>query len=191
MKKNLHHRLLKPSRSVSGLLTLFSSIFIMSFLGNDSSTESMELRGAIKKLLEYLNPNLPTVDTGLGKVPIMLFLAFDEAHSLAFPTTNIQLEGQAPPTTFSEMRRTLRRMTDFPVFSVFLSTTGNIKDFNPPPHADPSGRVFAKRLHLIPPFIEVGFDQMLKADGLEINNGRWQIDEVSTVGFMARLGRPL
>jgi hypothetical protein len=119
----------------------------------------------------------------------MLLIAVDEAHSLAFPKTP---KDQDPlPTAFSELRRALRQMRDFPVFALFLSTTGNIHDFTPPPKRDSSERLVDEILRLYPPFTELGFDQMLKADNLEISSDTLDIEDVSRIGFMARLGRPL
>jgi hypothetical protein len=150
---------------------------------------STQLLPALKHLLTLLDPNLPTADAGLSKVPPMILLAFDEAHGLNFPKTE---KGELPqPTVFSEMRRALRQMIGFPVFALFLSTTGNIHDFTPPPKDDPSRRLHDLNLRLYPPFTELGFDQMVKADNLNIDSGNFTIDDVSRVGFMARFGRPL
>jgi len=89
------------------------------------------------------------------------------------------------------MRRAIRQMIKFPVFALFLSTTGNIHDFTPPPKQDPSKRLSDEELHPFPPFTELGFDQMLKADNLKIHNETLDIDDVSRVGFMSRFGRLL
>ena len=150
---------------------------------------STQLQPALLKLLTLLDPNLPGVDVDLSRMPPLLLLAFDEAHLLAYPKTP---KGQQPkPTAFSEMRHGLRKMIDFPVFSLFLSTMGNIHDFTPPPKDDPSKWAADEILHLYPPFTKLGFDQMLRADSLNKSSNRFDVDYVSRIGFMVRLGRPL
>ncbi|KAF8637024.1 hypothetical protein AX17_003093 [Amanita inopinata Kibby_2008] len=147
----------------------------------------------LRKLLMLLDPNLPSFHDSLPEEPIMLLLAFDEAHSLAFPTTpKLEQAEEADRTTLSVMRHALRKMVDFPMFTVFLSTNPVIiRDFLPQPRDDPSGRLFELILRPVSPFTELGFDQMLKADNLEIRSDTWDIDFVSRVGFMVRFGRPL
>jgi hypothetical protein len=114
----------------------------------------------------------------------VVFLEFDEAHPLAaacIPDTK--------HTHFSELRRALRMLHEAPVFSLFLSTTGEISQFNPHRSVDPSARVMEGDLRLIPPYSDLGFDQAMA--GHEVGNGEKTIDEVTGWEFMSRLGRPL
>ncbi|KAF8806794.1 hypothetical protein BYT27DRAFT_7233606 [Phlegmacium glaucopus] len=150
---------------------------------------STQLCPVLTELLRLLHPNLPNIDGGLSAMPPIVLLAFDEAHGLCFPEAKT---GQPPcATVFSEMRRAIRQMIEFPLFALFLSTTGNVHDFTPPPKDDASNRLSNQQLKLFPPFTELGFDQMLKADNLKIVENIFDIDDVSRVGFMARYGRPL
>ncbi|KAF8806799.1 hypothetical protein BYT27DRAFT_6608899 [Phlegmacium glaucopus] len=150
---------------------------------------STQLCPVLMELLRLLHPNLPNIDGGLSAMPPIVLLAFDEAHGLCFPEAKT---GQPPcATVFSEMRRAIRQMIEFPLFALFLSTTGNVHDFTPPPKDDASNRLSNQQLKLFPPFTELGFDQMLKADNLKIVENIFDIDDVSRVGFMARYGRPL
>ncbi|KAF8330456.1 uncharacterized protein EI90DRAFT_3060807 [Cantharellus anzutake] len=65
----------------------------------------------------------------------LVVLAFDEAHAL---TDNPR---QTDWNLFSELRRTLRQIQDFPIFSIFLSTAGRFNKFSPEIRSDPSARV--------------------------------------------------
>ena len=180
------HRQVVPAKLLPSSVCWFCAILLRLLI---VFLEGTELRPTLFNLLSLLDPNIPVVDTGLSAMSPMLFLSFDEAHSLAYPR-NIQ--GQLPqPTAFSEMRRAIRQMNDFPIFAYFLSTTGNIHDFTPPPDGDPSKRANERKLTLNAPFTELGFDQMLRADNLKVSNDRFDVDYVSRIGFMSRLGRPL
>ena len=115
----------------------------------------------------------------------MVIIAFDESHVLS------DVKHNRPDGTwskFSELRRGLRVLNPYPVFSVFLSTTGKTNDFTPAPHEDKSKRLEERTLVLLPPFTELGFDQMVQS---RISDGSVTIDEVSTVEYMAMCGRPL
>ena len=111
-----------------------------------------------------------------------LIISFDEAHSLAIdgdPT-------DGPWSIFTQLRRALREIHKYPCFSIFLSTTGKIDQFMPTAKDDPSNRIQGG-LDLIPPFCELGFDQLAeKATG-----GVTTLTKVSSEEFMASLGRPL
>lgn len=80
-------------------------------------------------------------------------------------------------------------MHEAPVFSLFLSTTGKISQFNPHRAVDPSARVMEGNLHLIPPYSDLGFDQLMA--GYEVGDGEKTIAEVTGFPFMSHLGRPL
>jgi hypothetical protein len=114
----------------------------------------------------------------------VIFLEFDEAHPLVAKCVN-----EKKHSHFSELRRALRMLHKTPVFSLFLSTTGQISQFNPRRAVDPSARVIEGNLQLIPPYSNLGFDQAMK--GHEVADGKVDIDEVTSLEFMSQLGRPL
>lgn len=120
----------------------------------------------------------------MKKLPPLVVLAFDEAHILSVKKHQFDT---GYFSKFSELRRALRALNELPIFSVFLSTTGSIQSITPPAEFDDSGRVQKSDLVLLPPFTELGFDQMAK----EISDGALTIEEVSTVTFMVHFGRPL
>jgi hypothetical protein len=112
----------------------------------------------------------------------MVILAFDEAHVLAE-----EVEADNTWSQFSEFRRVLRSIRSYPIFSLFLSTTGRVHAFTPSPRDDLSGRLMVQNLALFPPFTELGFDQLVE----KIHEGKVNIDQVVKYSFMCMFGRPL
>jgi hypothetical protein len=85
---------------------------------------------------------------------------------------------------FSELRRALRVIHSFPCFSFFLSTTGKVQQFTP----DAISTLLQEGLlSLIPPFCELGFNQLAE----RAIGGKATLEYVSSLSFMAKLGRPL
>ncbi|KAF8510465.1 hypothetical protein BU17DRAFT_55347 [Hysterangium stoloniferum] len=114
----------------------------------------------------------------------IIFLEFDEAHLLTDKETFTE-EGYSH---LSELRRVLRMMHFSPVFSFFLSTTEKIS-LTPFRTVVSSTRLLEGRLHTIPSYMDLGFDQAMK--GREACDGSHTIDQVAELGFMAHFGRPL
>jgi hypothetical protein len=133
-------------------------------------------------LIEFLSPGLK--DEARKTLPPLVILAFDEAHVLSAEKHECDT---GYFSKFSELRRALRALNALPMFSVFLSTTGAIQNITPRPEFDTSGRVQKSEFLLLPPFTELGFDQMVRP----IDDGALTIEEVSSIGFMACFGRPL
>ncbi|KAK2463741.1 hypothetical protein APHAL10511_004234 [Amanita phalloides] len=80
----------------------------------------------------------------------LVILAFDEASILAGPN---ELWSH-----FSELRRVLHALISQPLFSLFLTTTGNVDALVPSSQRDLSGRIQSQVLSASRPFTEVGFD---------------------------------
>jgi hypothetical protein len=110
---------------------------------------------------------------------VHVFLAFDEAHELSGRD-----EAQ---TRFSVVQSCLRILVKLAIFTIFLSTTGKVRGFIPPPAEAVSNRLQRGELKLHPPFTELGFDQMVdpKLDSSAT------IDKVSKIEYMVQFGRPL
>ena len=87
---------------------------------------------------------------------------------------------------FSALRRALCAIRLFPVWSLFLSTTG--KQFAPAPVLDYSNRIVEGRLIILTPFSALGFD--LLAEMLSYN-GSYALSHVSSLIYKLSLGRPL
>jgi hypothetical protein len=138
-----------------------------------------KLSDAANALINTLDPSMAASE--LNKQPPMVILAFDEAHVLVWePAGNTW-------SKFSEFRRALRSIRSYPIFSVFLSTTGRVHAFIPSSREDLSARLMLRSLSLLPPFTELGFDQMVG----KIRENEVNIGEVVKNEFMCRFGRPL
>ena len=148
--------------------------------GTDGEQVTYNLIEELGKLVCFLIEDFEV----LHDYPPVIILSFDEAHTLTVPERDT-VDG--PWSKFSELRRALRIIHLYPCFSVFLSTTGKVQQFTPNALHDMSTRLQEGRLHLIPPFCELGFDQLAE----KAISGVTTIEHVSSLGFMAKLGRPL
>lgn len=112
----------------------------------------------------------------------VIILAFDEAHTL----TNRVVNNSATWSNFSTLRRVLRALHRFSLFSLFLSTTGKISQFTSGKHEDVSLRIILGLLILIQPFTDLGFDTLAHAIRLGLD-----LEEAAADCHMVHLGRPL
>jgi hypothetical protein len=111
---------------------------------------------------------------------VKLVLGFDEASEMAINEAGVTWNA------YTSIRRILRSLRAFPIFSVFMSTTGSVRQFHPRQGQDHSTRVQEGSLGLWPPFTLLGFDQL----ALRLDEGA-TLDDATQVGFMLGLGRPL
>ncbi|KIL63636.1 hypothetical protein M378DRAFT_662372 [Amanita muscaria Koide BX008] len=143
-----------------------------------------QLRRTALDLLKFLNPELEAAH--IKTLPPLVVLAFDEVHVLSVEKHQFDT---GYFSKFSELRRALRSLNELPIFSVFLSTSGKIQNITPRPELDGAGWVQKTNLVLLPPFTELGFDQMvgqISDDGDDLT-----IEKVSTIKSMVHFGRPL
>lgn len=140
----------------------------------------VDLLDIVKRLLQLLHPGVDDV-SGL---PPALFVAFDEAHTILSTTTT----GGVQWTQFSSLHWAFRVLRSYPVWSIFLSTTGKLEQFAPIPMLDDSNRIVEGSLITPTPFSTLGFD--ILADRL---NGSMShsLDYVSSMEYKVSLGRPL
>jgi hypothetical protein len=89
----------------------------------------------------------------------------------------------------SALRRALRAIRLFPVWSLFLSTAGKLEQFAPAPVLDDSNRIVEGRLTILTPFSALGFD--LLAEEVLSYNGSCALSHVSSLTYKLSLGRPL
>jgi hypothetical protein len=111
---------------------------------------------------------------------VRLVLGFDEASEMAIAPPGV------PWNAYSQIRRVLRALRDYPIYSAFMSTTGSVRQFHPRQYRDNSGRIQTGSLRLWPPFTLVGFDQLAKT----LKNPATLAD-VTKLQFVLGLGRPL
>jgi hypothetical protein len=88
------------------------------------------------------------------------------------------------PTYFTCLRQALRAVIRHSVFSFFLSTTGEMFLSTLSPKKDPSSCSQEGRLHPIPPYSDIGFDQL----ALKVCENTLTIEDVTKVEFMVKLG---
>jgi hypothetical protein len=113
----------------------------------------------------------------------LIILAFDEAHTL----TDREETPSSTWSNFSNLTHVLHALYRFPLFSIFLSTTGKTLPFASPEN-DNSGRVHFRKLGLIQPFTDLGFDMLANKVVLD---GTWDLERVTRDFHIVYLGRPL
>jgi hypothetical protein len=111
----------------------------------------------------------------------LVILSFDESHTL------IDIPKRSSWTLFSELRRVLREIVDYPIFSLLLSTAGRFHQFSPEIRSDPSGRITNHELTPLHPISEICFDDIAYA----AKENTVALDKVVTTDWMSHLGRPL
>ncbi|KAG6808840.1 hypothetical protein H0H92_002627 [Tricholoma furcatifolium] len=146
---------------------------------------------ALDDLISALGRTKPTKRTRGGKMTVVLpkptvFLAFDECHTLM--ELRMSQDERDEYHSMYEVLRNLLSDIEGDLFTFFLSTTGKASQLTPPRHYDPSSRVSKQGLILIPPFTDLGFDQLMTDSKLSRAS---EIEHVSTLEFMAKFGRPM
>jgi hypothetical protein len=149
-------------------------------ISNAKDPIEYNLQHAIEDLIKFL---IPTFNVVNDNKPVLV-LSFDEAHCLA---KSLDDPDVGRWSRFSELRRALRIIDLYPCFSLFLSTTGKVNQFMPQPKDDNSNRIEKGLVHVIPPFCELGFDQLAE----KVILGETTIDDIASLKFMATLSRPL
>lgn len=130
--------------------------------------------------MKFLIPDFEVMN---ADTPVLI-LSFDEAHPLADIREDPMMGRWS---SFCELRRALRIIHLYPCFSLFLSTTGKVNQFMPQPQDDDSNRIQKGLVRVIPPFCELGFDQLAE----KVIPGETTVEEVASLKFMATLCRPL
>ncbi|KAG6856553.1 hypothetical protein H0H87_003235 [Tephrocybe sp. NHM501043] len=142
----------------------------------ERQNETLEPLDELQLLSDFL------LDKQAPKEPMpAVFLAFDECHTLA------ATELCTGRSLYTELLSVLSKLREGSLFTLLLSTTGKISDYTPPPTYDLSGRIVARTYHVIPPFTDLGFDQMVDSKV----NDNLTIHDVSQIRFWAKLGRPM
>ena len=111
-------------------------------------------------------------------------LAFDECHHLASPQAGRSW------SALSELRHALRLIILYPVFTIFLSTSGKLRFLSLDLSMDPSSRFYHQKLSLHPPLFQCPFDLVPEAHKFS-TEPIWNLARVASTEHMAYLGRPL
>ncbi len=129
----------------------------------------------ICEAFEELISTLPSVRMSRVNPEPLVILAFDEARTLANPDNNESW------SNFGELRRALN---DQPLFSLFLTTTGNVNPLVRSFREDPSCRIQSQVFSSSRPFTEVGFDHFALKDQFDLR-------AVADDKHISHFGRPL
>jgi len=155
---------------------IYLSSFRLSVL--DQCNTEVRLTTVIQRVMNKI-----VSDSVLKTRAPVLFLAFDEAHTLS--QSFHDKESDSDWTPFASLRRGLRSTRSFPIWSLFLSTTGKSDQF-PPPRLDKSGRINRGELHNVIPYSALGFDQVATK-----GHENMTLEDVVAIGFRLAMGRPL
>jgi hypothetical protein len=126
-------------------------------------------------------------ETDLHDKRLWLLVYIDESHEM---TTHEQMLKDDGRNAYQTLCSSLNELLKLDLFFVFLSTNSNIREYAPP------GRTFwSKRgqnitlLYIQTPYTELPFD-VWKEPHL-VTEGAHTLDDVCSVEFMVRFGRPL
>lgn len=139
------------------------------------------VEAAAEALLRLLNPK--------GWWPAdkpLVVLCFDESHLL--PTV-IGGGAEGAWSRFSVLRRALSTIVELPIFTLFLSTMGNLEQLAPPPPKKASSRLMGRTLATFPPICLTRLDHF--APFLKKLDKSWTLNRVASTYHIAHLGRPL
>lgn len=126
-----------------------------------------------------------------------LLLVIDEAHSLNFAIRGRSLGQSCYAST--ALRRVMydlgrsrfgTNLRNIRFCVVVMSTTGRARQFYPRSEHDPSRRLIEKEYRLIPPFVNLGLDQLVPTGYLENLHGK-NVQIVGSVETFWPFGRPL
>ncbi|KAH9828946.1 uncharacterized protein C8Q71DRAFT_891689, partial [Rhodofomes roseus] len=140
-------------------------------------TNNKTVKTSAEELIRFLDP----WKKARPDEPLVI-LCFDEAHMLT-----MSVAGEYDWTRFSELRRVLRMIVGWPIFTLFLSTVGKLEQFVPLPQQETSGRLAIRELGLFAPIVLTPFDILAE----RISKSNWTLQRVASTHHMAHLGRPL
>jgi hypothetical protein len=172
--------------------TVCPKYFIHSILSNSlgltrgqlKGAKEEEVRQALMELRNAFNTKTPCIyDVASKGTYVDIFLAFDEAHTIADPLPDEK------ESRFVVLRRVLNSLSSEPLFSFFLSTTSKITQFGKPRGHDPSNRINSGTLATPRPYIYLGFDQLMQSRKV---GSRWRtLEHITSLDCIAHMGRPL
>ncbi|KIJ58757.1 hypothetical protein HYDPIDRAFT_33872 [Hydnomerulius pinastri MD-312] len=116
-----------------------------------------------------------------------VIISFDEIHALMQVKTSA--DSKVFFSVFGELQRALRHLLHLSFFALFLTTTGKFNAIMPPPGRDLSSRIQHGGRRLIPPFVDLGLDQVAKK--VSIYTGSVTLSSVSSSDQLCTYGRPL
>ncbi|EUC63824.1 hypothetical protein RSOL_430110 [Rhizoctonia solani AG-3 Rhs1AP] len=142
-----------------------------------------ELLASAQQMLECIAPNHSGINTAC-------YFYFDEAHNLTTPPKFI--EGVRSWSLYHNLGKVLAKLSNLPIFFIFLSTNSHLQRFAPVARDYPSYRA-SDGSFLIPPFTELPFNifvpEMYKT--LKISKKARSLANACTTEVMSCMGRAL
>jgi hypothetical protein len=142
--------------------------------------ENERVAEAGMKLSRFIDPKRLLYSRNGPQHPLVI-LSFDESHVLTDTPKNKTW------TVFSELRRVLRELVHFPIFSLFLSTSGKVLSFSPVMQSDPSRRARESDISPLHPISEMSFDDL----AYPAMEDHITLSRVVKTDWISHLGRPL
>ena len=149
---------------------------------DDDSTIKMALRMLERALNEGSDEYKSQHHLGSAYTYVDIFVSFDEAHTLTDCYDNHN------ESLFVVLRWALSALSDEPLFSFFLSASSRVMQFGQPRGHHTSDHINDDYLASPRPYIFVGFDQLVQNHKIKRTT---TFDDVTTLDFVAHLGRPL
>ena len=113
--------------------------------------------------------------------PPLIIISFDEAEAL------IQGPEAASWTLYSELQHVLHQLKYSQIFCLFLSTTTEFNLFSTESSLNQSARIVSYVHRSLAPITEIGLDQL----AIPVIARKTTLEEVTSLSFIAHLGRPL
>ena len=136
-------------------------------------------RAALARLIHKLDSC-----SGVESQRIKLIIYFDEAH----PLTKVVPKKEDEKTLYDFLCSCFNQFLAFPIFVIFLSTNSSLAQFASPRALARSARIRGGKAVAHAPITETPFDC---CDDLIVKPGKLDIEEIGTIPFMAKFGRPL
>jgi hypothetical protein len=167
------------------------NIFLLIISKMKSSPDDLQMSDALTRLREAVFGQLQLDKISSHRIQGMvstdrsvdIFLTFDEAQTLA------EIVDKNDESRFIVLRRALSSASSIPLFTFFLSTTGSITQLLHPRDEDPSLRISGGKLSTPPPYIYLGFDQMMQ--GRKVFERYTSLKDVTSLECASHMGRPL
>ncbi|KAI0260658.1 hypothetical protein BC834DRAFT_1044451 [Gloeopeniophorella convolvens] len=135
-----------------------------------------------RELASFISPaNLLSNEKPTSPQRPLVILMFDECHQLSETKEDCQW------SIFSELRRVLRQVKYFPIFSLFLTTAGKFHLLSSETSLDLSRRISDFSLISLPPITETGYDVFM----YPAVEGKITLKRVASDDWICHLGRPL
>jgi hypothetical protein len=124
-----------------------------------------------------------------NKRGVVLVLAFDDIHTLTEESHHERRGGRRTMNSYDILCETIALFHKEPLVAVAVSTDSNISRVAMLSDEQFSKQAIQERM-IQPPFTECAFDLCYGGKPI-FEYGQMNVDEVSTLGFMCKFGRPL